>query len=375
MPDGHIYSLPQIYDKNFDGMRYMSKLWAHQDWLDSFGMDVPTTLDEYEAYLDQCVNGDPLGDGKKSTVGFAGAGIGGLIEALSGAYGLRNQGTDIGSIDEDPDSPGTVRLWPMSDGYRDLLTYLNKLYSQGLIMKDVFSVDGEKVNALGSESKVGSVMTQAPSGFFGKAGDPYVPIPALVQNSGDTPSWQAVRSEVVSIGQFLMTDKCSHPIEIARWMDWWYSDEGSRAFFMGIEGESYEKTDDGYALLPEITDGQTIDEGLENYALYLGGRYPGRATDEWFKGVETTEQAMKGAELVKEHALTEVWPQFTFTAEEADLLGTQGTDINKHIDESRAAFVTGKKKLTDWDAYIAEFSNMGVEEYLRVHQDALDRRA
>ena len=374
MPDGHIYSLPQIYDKNFDGMRLMYKLWARQDWLDAFGMEVPTTLDEYEAYLEQCVNGDPLGDGTTGVVGYGSAGIGGLIDSLSGTFCVHNQGTDVGYVDEDPDSPGTVRLWVMSEEYREMLTYLNRLYSKGLIIEDVFSIDGQKADALASDGKVGSAYNASPSGYFGKEGDNYVAIPPLVKSTGDAPAWHAVRSEVVSIGQFLMTDRCEHPIEIARWMDWWYSDEGSRAFFMGVEGESYEKTGDGYELLPEITDGQSIDEGLQPYALYLGGRYPGRATDEWFKGVETTPQAIEGANLVKEYALKEVWPQFTFTAEEADMLSTQGQDINKHVEESRAAFITGKKSLDDWDSYIAQFESLGVEEYIKAHQEAYNRR-
>lgn len=31
-----------------------------------------------------------------------------------------------------------------------------------------------------------------------------------------------------------MTDRCEHPIEAARWMDFWYSEEGARMFFMGL---------------------------------------------------------------------------------------------------------------------------------------------
>src|SRR5699024_8006672 len=54
-PDGNIYTLPQIYDPEFLGMRYMFKLWARQDWLDDFGMDAPETLEEYEAYLEEAV--------------------------------------------------------------------------------------------------------------------------------------------------------------------------------------------------------------------------------------------------------------------------------------------------------------------------------
>src|SRR5699024_10783971 len=48
-PDGNMYSLPQVYDAK--GMRYMIKHWVRKDWLDSFGMSVPETLDDYEGYL------------------------------------------------------------------------------------------------------------------------------------------------------------------------------------------------------------------------------------------------------------------------------------------------------------------------------------
>lgn len=373
-PDGHIYSLPQIYDPEFVGMRYMFKLWVRQDWLDRFGMAVPDSLDAYEAYLEESVNNGPK-DAGKSGIGFvAGDGINTIVEALLGTFGIGNQGTDVGTVDEDPDATGTVRFYPVTDEYRDLLTYLNKLYSQGLIMKDIFSTDAQKVNALGSQGLIGSTYTQTPAGFFGQEGEAYTAVAPLSRGENPDPAWHAVRSEVASIGQFAMTDRCSHPIELARWMDWWFSPEGAKAFFMGIEGESYEKVDDRYELLPEITEGGSIDEGLEPYALYLGGRYPGIATDTWFRGVETTEQAVEGSKLVEQYALEEVWPKFTFTEEESQMLSSVGNDISKHLDESRSAFITGKKPLSEWDDYVAQFEQMGLDEYVKAHQACYDRR-
>lgn len=371
-PDGHIYSLPQIYDPEFLGMRYMFKLWVRQDWLDRFGMDTPDSLDAYEAYLEESVKNGPKEAGAGN--GFVADGINTLIEALLGTFEIGNQGTDVGTIDEDPDSPGTVRFYPVTDGYRDLLTYLNKLYSNGLIMKDIFSTDAQKVNALGSDGLVGSTYTQTPAGFFGKEGEAYTALAPLTREGNPDPAWHAVRSEVASIGQFAMTDRCSHPVELARWMDWWFSDEGAKAFFMGIEGESYEEVDGRYELLPEITEAGSIDEGLEPYALYLGGRYPGLANDTWFRGVETTDQAIAGSELVEPYALEEVWPKFTFTEEESLMLSSVGNDLTKHLEESRSAFITGKKPLSEWDDYVAQFENMGLEEYVQAHQASHDRR-
>lgn len=374
MPDGHIYTMPQIYDQSFDAMRLMFKLWVRKDWLDTFGMDVPTTFDEYEAYLDESVNGDPRGDGTKGIIGFADNGIGGLVTCLKGAFDIGNRGTDVGNIDEDPDKPGTVRYWPITDEYREILTYLNKLYSNGLIMKDIFSTDPQKVQALGGDGLLASTYNQTPSGYFEDEGKQYIPVMPLKTDDNPDPTWNAVRSEVVGIGGFVMTDACNHPIEIARWMDWWYSDEGSRAYFMGIEGESYEKHGKGWQLRPEIMKDKSIDKALEPYALYMGGSYPARAMAEWFKGVETTKQATDAAKALKPYALREIWPKFTFTEEESEVLSAQGTDISKHFDESQAGFVTGKKPLSEWDDYVAQFKDMGLDDYLKAHQAGYDRR-
>src|SRR5690625_6131561 len=112
--------------------------------------------------------------------------------------------------------------------------------------------------------------------------------------------------------------------------------------FMGVESERFQEVDGRDELLPEITDGQSIGDALKPYALNGGGSYPGWATDKWFRGVENTPQAIEGSELVKEYAIDDVWPAFTFTAEESEMMSTIGNDIDKYTDESRDAFITGQ---------------------------------
>jgi putative aldouronate transport system substrate-binding protein len=376
LPDGHIYSFPGITDKDFMGMRIKNKLWVRQDWLDEFGMDVPETLDEYEEYLKSCVNDDPRGDGGKDIIGIAGGGIGQTFDSFLGTFGVALQGTDAGNIDLDPDT-GKIRYFPMSEGYRDLLTYLNSLYSQGLVQQDIFATDDAKRNTLGRQGVVGSVALETPAGFFGEEGENYVALPPLKKNTNDgVPSWNAIGSAIQGIGQFVLTDKCEHPVEIARWADFWYGEEGARLFFLGIEGESYEEKDGRLELTPEVTaGGKSIDEGLKPYVLYLGGRYPAVNDERWFRGVEGTPQALAGSEMLGEYAVDDVWPPFTFTDEESETLSSIGTDIDKHLDESKAAFITGKKKMSEWDDYVSKFDQIGIDEYLGVYQAALDRRS
>jgi putative aldouronate transport system substrate-binding protein len=369
-PDGKIYTLPQVYDKSFAAMRHPKKLWVRKDWLDDFGMDVPSTLDEFEAYLKEATST------KAGAVGLSNNGVGSLVEALLGTFEVGNNGPDVGSIDLDPES-GKIRHYPTTDGYRDLLAYLNRLYSRGLIIKDLFSVDAHHVDSLGADGRVAAVTDHAPVGFFGQeVGEKYVPVPPLKREDNDkVPTWNVIRPEVPSIGNFVMTDKCDHPIEVARWMDFWYGDEGATAFFLGVEGESYEEKDGGLELKPEILKDKTIDEALEPYALYLGGGYPGYGTDKWVRSIETSDQAVEAVNMLTEHDISDVWSAFTFTEDEADFLSTSGNDISKYMDEGRAAFVTGERSLEEWDKYVKTFDEVGLDEYIKIHQTAFERRS
>src|SRR5699024_5285251 len=70
-PDGNIYSLPTIYDPDFDALNMQTKMWVRQDWLDQFGMDPPSTLEEFEAYLVEVKNGDPNGNGEADEIPYS----------------------------------------------------------------------------------------------------------------------------------------------------------------------------------------------------------------------------------------------------------------------------------------------------------------
>src|SRR5699024_8053999 len=118
----------------------------------------------------------------------------------------------------------------------------------------------------------------------------------------------------------------------------------------------------------------SVDEGLKEHVIYLGGWYPGWATDECFRGVETSEQSTEGAKVVEPFALCEVWPAFTFSSEESQQVTTIGNDIAKYAAEALAAFVTGERSRAEWDVHVATFEQIAPPDDLAAHQTAYDRR-
>ena len=78
--------------------------------------------------------------------------------------------------------------------------------------------------------------------------------------------------------------------------------------------------------------------------------------------------------MVSEYAIDDVWNPFPLTEEEADRLSVVGTEIGTFLGESRAGFVTGQKKMSEWDDYVATLDKIGLPEFLEIQQAAYDRR-
>lgn len=49
------------------------------------------------------------------------------------------------------------------------------------------------------------------------------------------------------------------------------------------------------------------------------------------------------------------------------------TDMQTYIEEMTAAFITGARPLSEWDAYVAEFNRMSLDRYMEVYQTMYDR--
>lgn len=364
MPDGSIYSIPSFYDPDFLPMLIGTPLWIHQKWLEQLGMPEPETTDEWYAYLKAVKNNDLNGNGVADEVPFGSIGINVLIHQLKGAWGLGNRGLANPWVDYD-EKTGRLRFIPTDPRYKELLQFLHKLYAEELIERNIFTIGSSEFYARGSQNVYGSMIVPSPVTLMKQ--NHYSGAPALKGPYGDR-LYSHVKAPLAHLGAFAITNKNPYPEATMRWMDHFFSDDGSKLFFMGIQGVSYEETGTGeLRYMKRITDdaeGLTMEQALTPYVTWLGGSYPGFVRQPFFKGSESLPDSLEAAKKVKAYAVREIWPPFNFSP------GGIGTEITSYVNEMQAKFITGEVPFSDWGHYVGNLEMIGLNKYMSLYNDA-----
>lgn len=374
-PDGNIYSLPNIYDPSFTSLVMGSTPWINKKWLDELGMKMPQTTDEFYQYLKAVKGKDLNHNGKNDEVPFDTYAMSRLTGWLRGSFGVGNTGVNY--IDLDPQTK-KVRFYVTSDGYKEMLQYINKLYSEGLIAKDIYTQEFNKFLSNAADDMYGSTVWYAPPEEFGeKVGSQFEGGLPLKGPNGDQ-LYTTVSNPVKSIGQFVITNKNPNPAATMRWIDYFYGDEGTKLFYMGIEGKTYEKAADGsLKYLDSITnnpDGSTMNENLVKYLAWVGSSSPSIIRQKYFQGTEGLPVSIEEGKKLQPYFIKEVWPPaFTYTKDENDQIDALSSDIEKYVDEMTDKFITGKASFSDWDKYKQQLDNMGLKDYMKIQQAAYER--
>lgn len=376
-PDGSIYALPQV--NSGAELRVSVKMYINKEWLERVHMNVPTTTEElYEvlkAFRDNDANGngDPEDEIPMSPQDWIN-----LRYGLSGAFGIMNRGYHNTTIDCD-ESTGKVRLTAASDEYKSFLEYCNRLYEEGLIDSNIFSMTKEEWNNNAINDRIGVYLSTNLSAFPADKVDNWVGINEALEGPDGVKEWNAIRADFHSTGNAIIPSTCKNPELVLKWLDYFWTDEGTLFYHMGIEGETFVANDDGtYNYVDDIYNeikesNASFDEIVSKYTPYPGGGNPTVEIAPYFMGGEMADVPATTARALFEYGPREYWPSFTFTDDENERLSLISSDINKYCDGMQQEFVTGTTSLDDWDDYISQMDSFEVDEYLSIYQSALER--
>jgi putative aldouronate transport system substrate-binding protein len=371
-PDGNIYTLPQI--ANYLAPRINQKPWINKKWLDNLDLPMPTTTDDYYRVLKAFKEQDPNGNGLPDEIPWSGTRDLTIWTGLRGAWGLGTTGAQNKYFDLGP--AGQVRFYPADPRYKELLEYMAKLYKEGLIDREVFTADSAQFELKGRKGLVGSLNSNNATGVGPEHFADYVGMPALQGPHGDRLYSQVLPLLQVQ-GTFAITKANPYPEATMRWVDTFYSEEGSKFFRMGIEGQTYDVMTDGTIQYKDSIShnpqGLSFDQAVGQFSPWPGGGLPHMIYEKYDRTPNSLASTLAAAQLLEPYVPKEIWPNFLFTAAEQDQVNALQTDINTYVGEMRIKFITGAAPFSAWDDYVDTLRNMGVADLTDIYAAAYTR--
>ena len=396
-PDGAIYGVPIVETSMIDKMQY--QLFINTEWLDAVDMEKPTNTDELYEVLKAFKEKDPNGNGKQDEIPLFGSESGSslcahVVDWLINLHSYYNDNRPWNIED------GKVTASFTTDGYREGLKFVNKLYKEGLLAPIAWS-------ASPNEMKTIITPTSGPAmvGIF--AGH----LTVHTQQDNETlyqyeplANWgSAVRADPsCKLNTYITADceesKRDKAFEVLMTMWSW---DGSMRNRYGEYGVNWTEADEGaksdlgldatYKLISDPLTMQstakwaTIASTLNVYAEGETAQIDGAVASEWIatKSKMHAESYALFLEAEENNNPEELCPYLVTTEEEKEATEMERTNVSDRFRKAQTEFCQGTKNADGvvmdpnddavWEAYVQELYDLGLQTYLDYLQVAYDR--
>ena len=341
-------------------------LVVRQDWLDEVSMEAPVTYDELHdvllAFKEQLGAESPLfNDGST------------LFKPLTAGYNFQGSFCNI---------DGKAIYSATAEGFKDYITMMNQWYSEGLIHPDFYVYEENSVDVtnertrLVNSNQVGVWSNWCEDLANYEVNDPDYSLTAILnpkQNPEDEIHLCLGVDPMVSTmgGWALSTNIPEEEIPMAlQVLDYLYSEEGSLMANWGREGDTFTFVDG----VPRYTD---VVLNNPDYATNMAiGIYC------VFRGPLLSDLSRFNQNVVgqlKEYC--DVWagqdnayemPTVSMNAADSERYNALLADIDTMLDENLPKFIIGDRSLDEFDAFMADLEQIGLEEMIALEQAALD---
>ncbi len=366
LPTGEIAALPAI-----DELQFNNAMWINKTWLDKAKLSMPTTAEELTEVLRAFRDKDMNGNGKKNDeVPLTFSSLWDL-RFLAHAFGI-NANDYYVSMDEN----GKVSELLTSDANRAFLTWLNQLWSEGLLDETGFSgVRDMSVNTDEDATIVyGVLIAPTPVELVPAASlKDYVLIDPLVCDGQQV--YRDLTGDVIR-GAFAITSACEDPAALLSWVDYLYTEEGFILSEAGMAGEEFSWNDDGTWLWDNTND-MMLNSVLPGATIRSGISMPGYASVAFQQKIDDTATRHVVDALLRLKAIDSMpYPMVYLTEAQQSRVDELIWNIGKYAEYQMVWFVAGDVELNDttWQAFCDQVKALGVDEMVSIWQKAADEQ-
>lgn len=368
-PEGKIYGLP--FYQELISEEIPDNLFINKKWLDTLGLDVPTTTEEYYEVLKAFKTQDPNGNGIADEIPLSYRANQRLTGELSlfGSFGVLDN--DAHLMIED----GKVLFSPAQEGYKEGIEYMNRLYTEGLIDPEVFTQDQSQYIGKGQaeEEIVGSFIIFNDENYVGidRAYNDYTALLPLKGPDGDQ-LWNKYATGY-DTNAFIITKNNKYPEASIRWADEFFTEAVSMQAIQGEIGVNLEYTDGKYKIM-DAPEGSSVNEIRSKIcpASYIFGMMTREMIDKIEYQPDMTRK-LERCEQYDPYTPEEYLPVLRLSQADLEARANIFTDLTNYVAEMKAKWVTGELDVNEtWDEYVTTLKNMGMDEYVKIYQNAYD---
>lgn len=386
--EGHIWALPWIEQlgsgktaiQTIDNMSFINK-----KWLDFLGLEMPTTVDEFEqvliAFRDHAseLQAEFNIDGSiipmSCIVNDGGQDPCILINGFGEGYGDADKGRHIAVTDD-----LKVICSATQQGFKDGIAWLHSLYEQGLIDPEAFTQEWSTYVSKGKSGRYGVCFSWDVANIDNL--QDWVPLPALTADTRNITPQNGSFTSGYDRGRCVVTAVAKNPALVCAWLDQMYDPFQSPQNNWGTYGE-----DDDFDIF-ELGENENGEEMLKHAPLgdaspvevreaeAVGG--PLAILDEYY-GVYVTcpDDAQYRLDWIKDYYTPDmntkyVYPNVFMSQEDTEELSNLQADIQKTINANKSDWIMNGFTDADWDKYLKELDAYGLQDYLAIFQKYLD---
>ena len=345
------------------------------DELQKLGLEKPYTIDDYENVLAAFKD-----DGLKQPMMMLAPGA---IQDnwLSGAFDVAAFCNSFPmSVVPTYVQDGEIKFGPIEDGFKDYITLMHEWYEKGYIEADFIS-DNSNWNS----PDYANAITNGEAGiFYCDWGN----LNGYIENSEvegfsleATYDMHATEDSINHFGTFItksasngfrITTNCENVELACQWGDWWYSEEGSLLANYGVEGEGFEYVDGVPTFTSLVTDS---DLGMRDALLVYASNgtincvIDNKAAASVYSEVDKAAPEIWATGMDDEYVIP---ASMSLSADDSTEAANIYSDIQTLCMESIAKFITGDKSLDEFDDFVQQIEDMGIQDYLDIYQECYD---
>lgn len=401
--DGTILRVPQVVANI---QHQVTTIGVRKDFCDKANIDLPETTDDFYNMLVAFNDNDVNGTGNRDIVFWPSyANMNYSLGTAFGVYGAQNAAAAWWYDDN-------MKLYNslLSDNTKEYVTYVQKLYSEGYIAQPFTNYTTDMYNEAVYANKVGATVgawwdgvlmagTLSNRGITGE----HVTIKNLVKNEGDKS--MNILKNLGGYNGFMITKDCDSPEKAMEIINYGYTLEGSRLDYNGeiypggdyyiatdestkdprLQGQlspgSMEYTEKGAAAMaeePKLWNKMGFNTGV--LGQYLIGTAGDIAAEFFYTFTEEAcglaaniDWNLENLNYFIDEGVANVG--FVAPTNEQTAILDEYSDLFTYMDEQIQKFMMGTRSIDEWDDFVTECKDMGIDEATAVRQEMFDSYA